>query len=290
MFYPKNLQTQNEIAFFEKLKYIFQKDYHIATQVALSAIVKTDNYKERSQFNTYYVDFVICDKKGEKPLLIIELDDYSHESEKRKNQDKRKNGVIQSAGIPFIRYNSKPSYNISDIANNTIPYLNGNNKTPIYETLPINKKHNNSNYNLSFFTPAQKIFKNIIKTIIIIFLLLVFIILLALISTAFQKTQNINQNKKIPIIENNNIEPNNITKNIIKETQKSIKFDAEKYKNELKKKPNIILPKYYPNNETKNENNNQSNKNENDNIQKKSDNKKIIKKVPLPIKVLDKNQ
>jgi very-short-patch-repair endonuclease len=129
MFKLKNLQTKNEVDFFERLKCVFP-GYYIGTQVAMSAIIETDNFRERPQFNTYYLDYVICDKKGEKPLMIIELDDKTHYySEKRKTQDKRKNGIIQSTGIPFIRYKAQISYDITGIANNTIPYLNGT-KTP----------------------------------------------------------------------------------------------------------------------------------------------------------------
>jgi hypothetical protein len=279
MFYPKNLQTQNEIAFFEKLKFVFQ-NYHISTQVALSAIIETDNYKERSQFNTYYVDYVICDKKGEKPLLIIELDDNSHKREKRIIQDKRKNGVIQSAGIPFIRYKSKSSYDITDIANNTIPYLKGTKELPIYETLPINdNQYNNNNRYNNIKQNIKKYLINKLKKVgctIIVFIIFLCFVFLAINATNKSVTNLVEESQKISTPKNTNNKnindtntKNNYFQKIItdsmKSGQKSIKFDTEKNKKQIKKNSNIILPKYYPTNETKNNNMNQSNKKENDN-------------------------
>jgi very-short-patch-repair endonuclease len=217
MFYTKNLQTQNEIAFFEKLKYVFQ-DYHIATQVALSAIIETDNFRQRPLFNTYYVDYVICDKKGEKPLLIIELDDKTHKSEKRQNQDKRKNGVIQATGIPFIRYKSKTNYNITDIANETMPYLKGTKTPPIYETLPITESTtpiSNFDYNNTknqFVTKLKKyLFDRLIK-IAASFVAIIFIAMLVFVTVSVV----------IPAV---------ITKSI-KETQKSVQINKTENNNE----------------------------------------------------------
>jgi very-short-patch-repair endonuclease/Sec-independent protein translocase protein TatA len=232
MFYPKNLQTQNEIAFFEKLKFVFPH-YHIATQVALSAIIETDNYKERPQFNTYYVDYVICDKKGEKPLLIIELDDSSHNREKRKTQDRRKNGVIQTAGIPFIRYESRANYNITDIANNTVPYLNGSKTPPIYETLPIYETTQidfNSNI---FWNNIKKYFINkLLKLALTIIVFIIFLCFTFFIINTIGKsvTNSIKETQKDHSGEKNTM-PQNKNSKEINETKSPVKIPETKTKN-----------------------------------------------------------
>jgi very-short-patch-repair endonuclease len=121
-FLPKKIQTENEIAFFNILKKLFPDNY-IAVQVCMSALISASDYKNRSQFRSYYVDFVICDQNAENALLIIELDDSSHNKEKRIQQDNRKNSVIAAANIPFVRYLAKRNYNIKEVAATLSPYI-----------------------------------------------------------------------------------------------------------------------------------------------------------------------
>jgi very-short-patch-repair endonuclease len=134
IFKKKNIQTQNEAQFFECLQKAFP-NYYIGIQVSMSAIVESE-YKNRSQFRNYYNDFVICDKKGIMPIMVIELDDNTHKKEKRIEQDIRKNTVLSDANILLCRYTAKKIYTIEEIKNEIEPILSGKIKPPEY---PINK-------------------------------------------------------------------------------------------------------------------------------------------------------
>ncbi len=101
-FKSKPLQTGAEVKFFNLLQNTFP-DHYIAVQVAMSALVEAIEYKDRSQFRTYYVDYVICDKNASRPLLVVELDDPTHNRDKAKERDARKNAVLADAGVPIYR-------------------------------------------------------------------------------------------------------------------------------------------------------------------------------------------
>jgi very-short-patch-repair endonuclease len=136
-YFKKNLQTTTEYVLFDLLKKNLP-DYYIAPQVAMSAIVQSKFYKKRSQFRTYYVDFVICDEKAQKPLLVIELDDKSHDNENREIQDKRKNTVLHDAEIPLYRLRVGENFERT-IKNEIIPILHYEKLPPEYELLDVEK-------------------------------------------------------------------------------------------------------------------------------------------------------
>ena len=127
-FKPKNLQTGAEAQFFERLQAAFP-DLYIAVQVSMSALVEAIDYKDRTQFRTYYVDYVICDPKATRPLLVVELDDPTHNREKAKERDVRKNAVLKDAGIPLFRFNE---YKLSSqkIRQTLGPILSGQKSPP----------------------------------------------------------------------------------------------------------------------------------------------------------------
>jgi very-short-patch-repair endonuclease len=152
-YYPKNLQTNVELILFNMMKKELQ-NYYIAPQVAMSAIVQTPIYKKRAQFRTYYVDYIICDEKGEKPLLVIELDDTSHNNERREIQDKRKNTVLQLAEIPLLRIRVGENFK-EKIENEIKPILRKEKIAPRYEMLNLEKEPQGC---LSFLGKAAIIF------------------------------------------------------------------------------------------------------------------------------------
>lgn len=60
---------------FIRLKQSFP-NYHVLAQVAFSALITSNDYKIRSQFNRKVTDFVVLNDKME-VMAIIELDDHS---------------------------------------------------------------------------------------------------------------------------------------------------------------------------------------------------------------------
>lgn len=62
-----------------------------------------------SRLSCRHVDFLLCDPQKLKPLLVIELDDYSHKKPEAIAADRYKNELFQAAGLPILRLNH-PNY------------------------------------------------------------------------------------------------------------------------------------------------------------------------------------
>ena len=96
-------------------------DYHVFPQVHLSAIldekkVKGQNWKAAFRhINGKSVDYVICDKRSIKPLLAVELDDWSHDAQDRRDRDAEVERILQGAGLPIVRFDKRKGLNKEDI-------------------------------------------------------------------------------------------------------------------------------------------------------------------------------
>ena len=72
-FFARPVITNFETQMFIRLKQSFP-NYHVLAQVAFSALITSNDYKIRSQFNRKVTDFVVLNDKME-VMAIIELDD-----------------------------------------------------------------------------------------------------------------------------------------------------------------------------------------------------------------------
>ena len=84
----------------------------IFSQVQLSRIIEPSEEAE-SDRNFWYnricrqsVDYVIVAQDRQTVLLVIELDDWTHESRTRQKQDHKKDKALASAGIAVMRYHA----------------------------------------------------------------------------------------------------------------------------------------------------------------------------------------
>lgn len=62
-----------------------------------------------------HVDFLLCDKKTAIPILGVELDDKSHNQDKRQQRDQFVEQVFQKASLPLERISVRPAYNPHEI-------------------------------------------------------------------------------------------------------------------------------------------------------------------------------
>lgn len=99
--------TRAEIAFYERLLRAIERigGVDVFPQVCMSAIIETtpgldarERMAVRSKFNRKYVDFTIVDA-ATRPLLIVELDDVTHEWDK----DAQRDAITAAAGVPTLR-------------------------------------------------------------------------------------------------------------------------------------------------------------------------------------------
>ena len=109
--------TLSEKKFFNVLKQITEDKFLIFPQVNLASLVdvnanRWETYKYRNPINRKTVDFCIFKKQILEPLLVIELDDFTHLRSDRMDRDKNVDKVLSQANIPILHVKTKDSDNI----------------------------------------------------------------------------------------------------------------------------------------------------------------------------------
>jgi hypothetical protein len=62
-----------------------------------------------------HIDFVLCDHQSLRPLLVIELDDASHDRRDRRERDEFVDGALADAGIPVLHVSVASSYSAVEL-------------------------------------------------------------------------------------------------------------------------------------------------------------------------------
>lgn len=118
-----NLMTFRELWFFKRLKEFLKDDpeINIFTKIRLADIItmwNCESYSERMwlfrKISQKHIDFIITDTNG-KVKCLIELDDFTHNREKVKENDNFKNEVFENLGIPLLRFKIWETWDFSII-------------------------------------------------------------------------------------------------------------------------------------------------------------------------------
>ncbi len=104
-YFARPLITQFETRMFKQLNHAFPH-YHIMTQVAFSALITSQDYKIRNQFNRKVTDFVLVNAQCQ-VKAIIELDDPTHLN--KVAEDRFRDKMLTEAGYQVFRYTEIPS-------------------------------------------------------------------------------------------------------------------------------------------------------------------------------------
>lgn len=111
------LLTQTELKFYKLLKQITDEfNLVICPQVALYQIVQNKNFKDFNKIQSKCIDFVITEPNL-KIKLCIELDDYTHNRNKRIKRDEFINKLFNDLGIKLIRIPVQNYYNLEELKN-----------------------------------------------------------------------------------------------------------------------------------------------------------------------------
>lgn len=106
--------TDAEFSFFRVLQLAMKEDAYVLAQVALGQLIFVKNAKGqkawRNRIQSKAVDYLICDAQKMKPLLVVELDDVSHESKDRQKRDQVLDEVLQAAGLPILHIKAAMHY------------------------------------------------------------------------------------------------------------------------------------------------------------------------------------
>ena len=121
----KSIMTKAEMRFYNKIKCL-EPEYKVIPQVNLASIISKENN------NRYYtdlfrnIDFAIFDNNLDAVLLLIELNDGTHNLKKRKRRNYKIKKICKAAGIPLLffytKYPNEKDYvinRIKDVINKT---------------------------------------------------------------------------------------------------------------------------------------------------------------------------
>ena len=122
------VMTKAENDFFNTLLEILGTEYYVFPQVHLSTIfdhkIKGQNWNAAFRYiNQKSVDYVVCNRQYRRPLLGIELDDWSHDVATRKQRDVDVDYIFKQSGIPLLRIRNVRAMSARDIKAKIDEYL-----------------------------------------------------------------------------------------------------------------------------------------------------------------------
>jgi len=111
-FAAKRLMTETEVLFFGLLRSAVP-EFHIFPQVAMGALLSTNDWRNRGFFSQKVVDFVICQAPGMAVIAVVELDDWSHD--RKSEKDRARDQMLASAGYVTFRWDCRALPTIDEI-------------------------------------------------------------------------------------------------------------------------------------------------------------------------------
>lgn len=110
----RNLLTTNATYFYRELKKIADKyNFEVLAKVRVADIIEVDNNKTKEYMKYFFkiqskhVDFVLADINNLNVILVIELDDNTHNNNQAVQKDMFKNNIFYQSGIRILRaYNT----------------------------------------------------------------------------------------------------------------------------------------------------------------------------------------
>lgn len=109
------LLTQNELKFYKLLKQITDKlELNLFCQVSMYELIKCKEYKDFNRIKSKSIDFVITEKNC-KIKLCIELDDNTHNNQKRIERDNFVNKIFKETGVKLLRIPLQNYYNLKEL-------------------------------------------------------------------------------------------------------------------------------------------------------------------------------
>lgn len=101
----KEFMSDYELIFYNKIKEL-EPEYKIVPQVNLATIVKKTN---KGYINELFknIDFAIFDKDYKNVLLLIEVNDNTHNKNNRKDRDLKVKKICNDANLKLITFYTK---------------------------------------------------------------------------------------------------------------------------------------------------------------------------------------
>lgn len=108
----RTMMTEHERMLFENLRTVLGSTYDVYPQMKLDKIfsVNLPNYSKYylgslRKINQKSVDFLVVKRDTQSPTFAIELDDFSHENEDRRERDNFVGELFNHCNFPLVRFN-----------------------------------------------------------------------------------------------------------------------------------------------------------------------------------------
>ncbi len=135
-----HLFTPAERSFLNVLDHLISSDYRVFGKVRAADVMQVTKGIGRgawqqafNRIQSKHFDFVICRASDSAIILLIELDDKSHNNSSRVERDAFVEQAAEAASLPLLRIRCQRSYQPSEIASLLKPHLpniDTANKTP----------------------------------------------------------------------------------------------------------------------------------------------------------------
>jgi hypothetical protein len=117
-----NLFSPAERSFLGVLEQAVAPDHRVFGKVRIADVASVNSMSNRSlwqrafnRISAKHFDFVVCTSADLSVVCAIELDDVSHQADKRKVRDSFVSGVCQAISLPFLQFPAQHAYSISDL-------------------------------------------------------------------------------------------------------------------------------------------------------------------------------
>ena len=119
--------TPAELNFYRVLTGVLAGRGHVLAQVALNRVLFLPKQPGRQSWSNKLrgrsLDFVVCDPATLRPLVVIELDDSTHDRPDRQARDEDVERLLSAAGLPFVRFKCRRTYHTQSVADAVLPHL-----------------------------------------------------------------------------------------------------------------------------------------------------------------------
>ncbi|WP_020683166.1 DUF2726 domain-containing protein [Marinobacterium rhizophilum] len=116
------LFTAAERSFAGVLDQVLDGRYRIYGKVRVADLIEPLPGKDRriwqksfNRISAKHFDFVICNSSDLVPLVVIELDDSSHQKAKRQQRDEMLQQICEQVQLPLIRVPARKAYKLADV-------------------------------------------------------------------------------------------------------------------------------------------------------------------------------
>ena len=104
--YARPVLSEAERTFYARLRAAIPQ-FDVLCQVQIGQFIEVDDSRRhpgvRNRYDRLSADFVVC-AEDFRPLLVVELDDSSHDRTVQRDRDARKDAVLAAAGVPVVRF------------------------------------------------------------------------------------------------------------------------------------------------------------------------------------------